>query len=99
MLEEESRLKKGRQKAATEGGERLVRGRGLGEVGVGSARSVLKVKRGEGGGVYAALRSKNWKKESCVLISLKSRRETGESQPLRGLWHYKPGPQAVCSTD
>lgn len=39
-------------------------------------------KRSGGGGVYAALRSKNWKKKGCFKLSLKSRRETGESQAL-----------------
>lgn len=53
---------------------------------MGSAGSVLKVKGGVGGG--SAPRSKNWKKEDCFSLSLKSRRETGESQALQRQWHY-----------
>lgn len=56
---------------------------------MGSAGSVLKSERrsegpegGVGGGICSASRSKNWEKEGCFSLSLKSRRETGESQAL-----------------
>lgn len=104
MCIEESRLKK-REAEGTNRGRgafdtRRPSHRGLGEVGLGSAGSVLKVKGGVGwggGGVCSALRSKNWKKEGCFLLSLKSRRETGESEALQRLWHYNQRLEAALT--
>lgn len=83
--------------AKTEGGQHLVRShRGLREVGVGSAGSVLKVKGGAGRGIHSAVRSKGCRRKRCFLLGLKSRREAGESQALRGLWQCNQRAEAVC---
>lgn len=66
---------------------------------MGSAGSVLKVNGGVGRGIHSAVRSKGCKRKRCFLLRLKSRREAGESQALRGLWQCNQRAEAVCSAD
>lgn len=58
--------------------------RGFGEKGGECFKSEIKRE----GGVYSAPRSKNWMKKDWFSDSLKSQRETEESQALKGLWNY-----------